>query len=331
MPVLSQRVSGGVCQRAQPRLPEMRARGAEQKCWSERYRKRVMSRTAPKTAWTNERLRRLYRRYNRRFWGGKLPDFSIRLGTVGKLFGQCDGKKKVITINVGLHPSDREIRSTILHEMCHAAADGGKRPQGHGYPFWAQIEHLLRQRAPITVGFPETPGLTILANAVPRRFPLARRAMARVERQRAHAVERYARTHQLTTHKVGVKEILGYFEEAVTVEGLNWRQSLRAIGTECGLIDVGGNSTSEWAAGVIAQTRKAYRRQRRDFLEGEMVSTMVNCWEGDQAPLLELYRKLGKAKAEALQTRIEAQWKAARATRDRAVESEAPAGKNCAE
>jgi len=65
----------------------MRARGAEQKCWSERYRKRVMSRTAPKTAWTNERLRRLYRRYNRRFWGGKLPDFSIRLGTVGKLFG----------------------------------------------------------------------------------------------------------------------------------------------------------------------------------------------------------------------------------------------------
>jgi hypothetical protein len=106
---------------------------------------------------------------------------------------------------------------------------------------------------------------------------------------------------------------------------------LRAIGTECGLIDVGGNSTSEWAAGVIAQTRKAYHRQRRDFLEGEMVSAMVNCWEGDQAPLLELYRKLGKAKAEALQTRIEAQWKAARATRDRAVESEAPAGKNCAE
>jgi hypothetical protein len=144
-------------------------------------------------------------------------------------------------------------------------------------------------------------------------------------------VERYARTRRLPWHEVSDEEILGKFEDAAAVDGLNWRDSLWQVGRRYGLIDVGGEPASKSAARVIAKARKAYRRWRRDFLEDKMASALSESGTGNQAPLLELYRKLGKAKAEALQTRIEAQWNAARATLARAAESEAPTGKNCVE
>lgn len=52
--------------------------------------------------------------------------------------------------------SDREIRSTMLHEMGHLAANDAAGPD-HGSKFLAQIESLLRQKAPLTIGFPEAP------------------------------------------------------------------------------------------------------------------------------------------------------------------------------
>jgi hypothetical protein len=235
-----------------------------------------------------------------------------------------------ISVDVKKHRSDRDIRSTVLHEMCHAAAAEGKRY--HGYKFWAQIEHLLREKAPITVDSPETGGLKILAGVIPKRFPLSRAMMQKAEKRRAAKVERSFRAHpEMPVEIIGRGEILNYFHDVATNDGLTWREALRAAGSDYGIIDVEGKATRQWAASVIAKARKAYRRWRRDFLESKMASALAKSVTGDQAPLLELYRKLGKAKAEALQTRIEAQWNAARVTRARAAESEAPTGKNCVE
>ncbi|HUN86671.1 MAG TPA: hypothetical protein VMU48_19985 [Terracidiphilus sp.] len=75
----------------------------------------------------------------------------------------------------------------MLHEMAHAAA--GRCSVAHGYKFWEQIEGLLAERAPITISCAETPGLQILANAVPRRFPLARKAVERLEARRIRELE----------------------------------------------------------------------------------------------------------------------------------------------
>jgi hypothetical protein len=239
--------------------------------------------------------------------------------------------KRTIFVDVKEHPSDRKIRSTLLHEMCHAAAGERAKVLVHGYKFRAQIEKLRRQKVPITIDCPETGGLKILAGVVPKRFPLSRAMMEKAEKRGAK-LERSFRAHpEMPVETIGRGDILNHFHDVATIDGLTWREALRAAGSEYGIIDVEGKATSQWAASVIAKARKAYRRWRRDFLEYKMASAMVNCWEGDQAPLLELYRKLGKAKAKALQTRIEAQWNAVRATLARAPESEAPTGKNCAE
>lgn len=71
--------------------------------------------------------------------------------------------------------------------MCHVAAGSG-----HDSEFFAEIERLLRQKAPITLGFPETDGLQIVKNAVPRRFPLARRQLNRVHKREQRKSEMLA-------------------------------------------------------------------------------------------------------------------------------------------
>jgi|ERR1700678_2560676 SprT-like family len=100
-----------------------------------------------------------------------------------EVMGLCEWKRKVITIDVERHKSDREVRSTLLHEMAHAAASiRGSR--GHDPKFFAQLEKLLRLRAPIAIDTPEAGGVRILANLVPSRFPLLKRKPAVVSPSR---------------------------------------------------------------------------------------------------------------------------------------------------
>jgi len=94
-------------------------------------------------------LRRLFERYNRRFWGGKLPGYGVRVGKVSKagpFQAYCDRRKKEITIDVpGMdRDTDRAVREQLLHEMCHAAVGGQ-----HDDKFYAEIDRLRRLEAPV--------------------------------------------------------------------------------------------------------------------------------------------------------------------------------------
>lgn len=140
-----------------------------------------MSNPATKSAWTERRLNHLFARYNVRYWRGRLPKIVIYIRELDGAYGHMDWKQREIVIDLGAHASDRQIRDTLLHEMAHLAAGSKAR---HDSPFFSQVEHLLRQKAPLTVSFSETDDLRILADVVPRRFPLARHLMNRAENRR---------------------------------------------------------------------------------------------------------------------------------------------------
>jgi len=217
-----------------------------------------------KNEWTERRLQHLFGHYNRRFWRGRLPTVQLHIRKLDDSYGHIEWKRREIAIDVGSHMNDRHIRATLLHEMAHLAT---ARKKGHGSEFWSQIEHLLRQKAPIAVDSPETPGLSILQDVVPRRFPLARRMVNRAENQRQRKVMKEARG--LRTINIGKRKIIQSFEDAASIENLTWRQALIAVGIENGLVDVDGKPVNRWAAEVIAEGKGAHARSRRDHLSYE--------------------------------------------------------------
>lgn len=221
-----------------------------------------------KTTWTDQRLERLFAHYNRKYWRGQLPGHRVEIQDLQKeqYIGLYVRRARRILLDVGQHKSDQRIRSTLLHEMCHAAA--GRDSYSHGYHFWLHVERLLRRGAPIRVGEPEAPHLKILAGAIPRKLRLARKAMVRVEMRRERRIEAYVKKHNLgPAHTVKADEIVQEFEDAASE--LSWSKALLAIGGMYGLIDVGGKPTSRWAARVLAEAQKVHQRSRREYLEYE--------------------------------------------------------------
>ena len=74
--------------------------------------------------WSDERLRRLFDRYNQRFFSGRLSDWTVdssenHLGH----YGYCNPETKRISIRVEAHRNDRQVRATLVHEMAHAVTD----------------------------------------------------------------------------------------------------------------------------------------------------------------------------------------------------------------
>lgn len=232
---------------------------------TKRKANRARDRSNKKGQWTERRLQRLFTLYNRRFWRGSLPIVQISISDLGDSYGRIEWKRREIKIDIGLHTNDRQIRATLLHEMAHLATP---RKAGHGSEFWCQIERLLRQKAPITVAAPETPGLSILEDVVPRRFPLARRMMNRAEKQRQRKILKWIRKTGCDVEDIRKADITRRFEE-VAYENLTWRQSLFAIGGEHGLIDVDGKATNRWAADLIVEGRRAHARGRRNHISHE--------------------------------------------------------------
>jgi hypothetical protein len=220
-----------------------------------------------KTAWTITRLERLYARYNRQFWRGRLRNTPVRIAPMDGNLGLYQENPGKITVDIRKHKSDRQVRSTLLHEMAHAAADE-RNGEVHGSKFWSQIERLLRQNAPITVGFSETQDLRILRNVVPQCFPLARRAMNTAHRRHQQELEKEAREPResgITDQYVTDEDIVGEFKNAA-YDGLPWRAALRAVGREYGLIDVDGAPVNQRAKGIFARGRMAHRRARAQVL-----------------------------------------------------------------
>lgn len=87
-------------------------------------------------------LRDLYRRFNARRFGGRLPEIPLRLSgrmtrSLGTIrYGREDGRRSVVEIAVAqklLRPENRPaLEDTLLHEMAHAEAWLRHGHRGHG-------------------------------------------------------------------------------------------------------------------------------------------------------------------------------------------------------
>ncbi len=154
--------------------------------------------------------------------------------------------------------SDAEVRSTLLHEMAHAAA--GRERVIHGYEFWDQVERLLQKSAPITLGFPEAPNNRTFADIVPKKFRLCCKEMEKLESQRATKVERYAKARGLKTQVITDNEIIAVFAEAAYMLPLNEQDAVAAIAKRYDLFDVDRKPKNAWAANIISEGMKVYRK-----------------------------------------------------------------------
>lgn len=225
-----------------------------------------------RTRWTQRRLDGLFQEYNRLYFAGRLKHWGVVIAKLERgAVGFCEPQWKQLHIDVcriqlvtdSSASADREISSTLLHEMAHAAA----RRMGHGYEFWEQMENLLRQSAPVTVGFPEAPNSKNLADVIPKRFPLSRRVMNEIEARRAEEVEKYATKKRLETQTISDEQIIADFVGAAfDMPTASEKEVVSAVAERYGLFDVGGKPKNAWAANVVSQGRKAYRDCKREDL-----------------------------------------------------------------
>ena len=79
---------------------------------------------------TPEKLQRLFRYYNRRYWRGRLPEYQIRFeplpeDTDRKILAWCDAPNQTLRFDPEKIKTDRQWRITLLHEMCHVAVGPG--------------------------------------------------------------------------------------------------------------------------------------------------------------------------------------------------------------
>ena len=99
------------------------------------------------------RLKQLYRKFNKQWFGGKMRDDVIVRWATGPadLKRECQAKKllacaddKTIILNPWMKKSGNLTRFTLLHEMVHA-----KLPQGvhHGPRFQREMHRLARAGA----------------------------------------------------------------------------------------------------------------------------------------------------------------------------------------
>lgn len=219
--------------------------------------------------WTPERLERLFRRYNSRYWRGRIPQYAVVDQPHGDAFGYCDKRRRQITVNVKMHKNDTEVRETLLHEMAHAA-DRSRSKIAHGYGFWREIERLLRMGVQIKVGIPEMPHMRIFSDAIPSRFPLCRKAAQRVEAARGKEVADQIRQMETKAGKPIEEQIItddyivSDFEDAATV-GRTWREAIAAIGPQYGLVDVELRPANRWARRILVKAKRVHLRTLREW------------------------------------------------------------------
>ena len=228
-----------------------------------------------KTKWNADRLQRLFDRYNRMYFRRRLLHYRITAGRLdGQVLGQCDWSKRAITIDLEKHTSDRELRGSVLHEMAHAAAERGIH--GHGIHFFAQVEKLLRQGAPITVDTAEGGVVRVQANLVPKRFPLLKRRMDRIEARRAKRINDMLKATNWPTYDVTEEQILARFGSVDGGASVPWLTAVRCVGMEFALTDETGRPLTPFARRIIAKARKIHRAARRDYLEDQRLSAMTD-------------------------------------------------------
>ena len=222
------------------------------------------SKASNKSPWSEERLERMFERYNRKYWNGQLPAYGLVISVMTHALGRCDSKRRIIRIDVEAHKSDREIRSTVLHEMAHAAGSlRGSR--GHDTKFFAQLEMLLRRKALIGIDEPESGGVLVPANLIPSRFPLLKRKIDKLEARRVRAIEKYTAEHNLPIQSITEEDIIRNFEDVAPE--LPWKQAVIAVGLEHGLVDEIGRPLTRLSRRILDKAQPRHTSARRDFFQ----------------------------------------------------------------
>ncbi len=240
------------------------------------------------TLWTDARLARLYERYRRLYWRGRLPEFTVRVAELTRCVGLCEWTTRVVTVDVAQHDSDREVRSTLLHEMCHVAAVRGGT--AHGSRFMRQLERLLRLGAPVTLDLPETGNAPTLS-AVPARFRRCRGVLRAAYARERREVERQIAERCADSQPIEGAQLRGLildgFEDA-GMQRVPWRAALWGIGREFHLIDIDGEPLS-WARDLVRAGMTAWRRGRRAALEYDRAAAVFGvgslCEAGSRRPV----------------------------------------------
>ena len=76
------------------------------------------------TNWTDQRLQRLFSRYNKRFWQGKLAGWTVDTSEDHPgAFGYCNPKTHRISVRLGTHKTDREVKSSVGMCLLNPAID----------------------------------------------------------------------------------------------------------------------------------------------------------------------------------------------------------------
>jgi hypothetical protein len=90
----------------------------------------------------NPKLQQLFERFNRRYWQGKLPTYSVIVSD--KYVGcRCAKRERKIYVNPSI--TLRNVRPLLLHEMAHAAVRGN----AHGWLWHDEMTRLIRLGAPL--------------------------------------------------------------------------------------------------------------------------------------------------------------------------------------
>jgi hypothetical protein len=218
-----------------------------------------------KSRWTERRLARLFTRYNQHYWRGHLPCVRVKIRELEGSNGEWVPRNGEIRIDIASHPNDRGVRATLLHEMAHVAEWPKRKPNSnHGSTFWAEIERLLRQKAPVIISNAEAPTVRFMGDIVPKRFRLARLRVERAEKKRAGKIEKWLREHpHIEEALITDQHILDTFADGQAA-AVPWPHALQMIGYEYGLLDVDGNPKNQWAAKIVEQGRMVHRRARRE-------------------------------------------------------------------
>jgi len=218
---------------------------------------------------SERRLERLFSRYNRLYWNGRLPHYRVVSKGLDGSYGLCEWRRRIISVDVLAHKSDRELRSTVLHEMSHAAA-AMRGSRGHDPKFFSQLEMLLRKGAPLTltINDPEAGNVRLFHNLVPSRFPLLKRKMEHVQDKRNKEIEKWAAVNGAGTCTCTITddEIVQKFGEC---ERYPWNLAARLISYEYGLTDECGRPVNGWARNILTRGRKVHTRARRERLAYE--------------------------------------------------------------
>lgn len=88
-------------------------------------------------------LQRLFHAYNRRYFWTKLPTYNIVVSTFS-VGGKCDARKRQILLHPSIAADKKLAKSTLLHEMAHAATNGF-----HGTQWRREMFRLAKLGAPI--------------------------------------------------------------------------------------------------------------------------------------------------------------------------------------